>query len=231
MPRRARIILPEIPVHVIQRGNNRQSCFYSSQDYRLFLSWLRKYAMLSECRVHAYVLMTNHVHMLLTPTNADSVGILMKRLGQRYVQYINRTYKRTGTLWESRYRSCLVLEDAYLMACYRYIELNPVRAGIVENPARYQWSSYRHNGLGETSDLLSPHQLYLDLGRNDSERRARYFNLFADELRAELIEEFRHATANNSALGSERFRRDVERVSGRRLTRKRSARPALPRIK
>jgi len=228
MPRRARIILPEIPVHVIQRGNNRQNCFYRSQDYRLFLSWLRKYAALSECRVHAYVLMTNHVHMLLTPSNADSVGFLMKRLGQRYVQYINRTYKRTGTLWESRYRSCLVQQDTYLMACYRYIELNPVRAGIVQNPSRYQWSSYRHNGLGKTSELLSPHQLYLDLGRTDSERRAGYLSLFADELRAELLDEFRQATASNSALGGERFRRDIERASGRRLTREKSGRPPLP---
>lgn len=231
MPRRARIILPEIPVHVIQRGNNRQNCFYSSQDYRLFLRWLREYAAVSECRVHAYALMTNHVHMLLTPSNADGLGFLMKRLGQRYVQYINRTYERTGTLWDSRYRSCLVQQDTYLMTCYRYIELNPVRAGIVENPSRYPWSSYRHNGLGETNDLLSPHQLYLDLGRTDSERRASYLNLFADELRAELVKEFRQATTSNSALGGKQFRRDIERASGRRLTREKSGRPARPKKK
>lgn len=181
MPRRARIILPEIPVHVIQRGNNRQNCFYSSQDYRLFLSWLRDYAALSECRVHAYVLMTNHVHMLLTPSNVDSVGLLMKRLGQQYVQYVNRAYKRSGTLWEGRYRSCLVQDDTYLLACYRYIELNPVRAGLIRDPSQYQWSSYRRNGLGETSDLLSPHQLYLDLGRTDSERRKNYLSLFSEQ--------------------------------------------------
>lgn len=179
MPRCARVILPDVPVHVIQRGNNRQDCFYSTRDYRLFLRWLRDYAALSECRVHAYVLMTNHVHILLTPANADSVGLLMKRLGQQYVQYFNRAHARSGTLWEGRYRSSLVQEDAYLLACYRYIELNPVRAGIVRHPSQYQWSSYRHNGLGETSDLLLPHQNYLDLGRTESERRENYRSLFS----------------------------------------------------
>ena len=227
MPRRARIIIPEIPVHIIQRGNNRQNCFYKSRDYRLYLNWLRNYAALSECRVHAYVLMMNHVHMLLTPSHADSIGFLMKRLGQRYVQYINRTYERTGTLWEGRYRSCLVQQDVYLMACYRYIELNPVRAGIVQDPSQYQWSSYRRNGLGETNDLISPHQLYLDLGRTDSEQRASYLSLFVDELRDEYVEEFRRATTSNCALGHENFRRDVEGASGRRLTRETSGRPAL----
>ena len=107
----------------------------------------------------------------------------MKRLGQRYVQYINRNYERSGTLWEGRFRSCLVQQDAYLMACYRYIELNPVRAGLVQHPSQYPWSSYRSNGLGEASDLLSPHELYLDLGRTDSERRANYLKLFGDRPR------------------------------------------------
>jgi len=179
MPRCARVILPDIPVHVIQRGNNRQDCFYSFRDYRLFLTWLHDYAALSGCRVHAYVLMTNHFHMLLTPSKADSAGLLMKRLGQHYVQYFNRSYKRSGTLWEGRYRSSLVLEDDYLLACYRYIELNPVRAGIVQHPSQYQWSSYRHNGLGENSDLISPHQNYLDLGRTEFERRKNYRTLFS----------------------------------------------------
>ena len=184
MPRTARIVLPGIPLHVIQRGNNRQDCFYSRQDYRLFLRWLQECAALFEYRIHAFVLMTNHVHILLTPTHADGVGYLMKRLGQRYVQYINRNYERSGTLWEGRFRSCLVQQDTYLMACYRYIELNPVRAGLVQHPSQYQWSSYRSNALGEASDLLSPHELYLDLGRADSERRANYLELFSEELPA-----------------------------------------------
>nr|WP_245531964.1 transposase [Desulfobacter postgatei] len=122
-----------------------------------YLQWLKEYALASGCLIHAYVLMTNHVHLLLTPKSSGSAGDLLKRLGQRYVQYINRTYRRTVTLWEGRYRSCLVQEEKYLLTCQRYIELNPVRAGIVEHPGEFRWSSYRHNGLGEMSDLITPH--------------------------------------------------------------------------
>ena len=135
MPRRPRVVLPNVPLHLIQRGNNRQACFYADDDYRFYLEWLETYAREAGCAVHAYVLMTNHVHLLLTSSTAGGAGAMMKRLGQRYVQYVNRTYRRSGTLWEGRYRSSLVLEDDYLLACYRYIELNPVRAGIVEHPA------------------------------------------------------------------------------------------------
>ena len=116
MPRRARVLLPRVPIHVIQRGNNRQACFFADDDYRFYLEWLQEYASKESCRVHAYVLMTNHVHLLLTSENAGGPGRLMKRLGQRYVQYINRTYRRSGTLWEGRFRSCLTQEEAYVLA-------------------------------------------------------------------------------------------------------------------
>ena len=135
-------------LYVIQRGNNRQACFYADQDYQFFLEWLGKYAKETGCAIHAYVLMTNHVHLLVTPKQAESAGQLMKRLGQRYVQYVNRTYRRSGTLWEGRFRSCLTQDDEYLLRCYRYIELNPVRAGMVSHPAEYPWSSYQVNGQG-----------------------------------------------------------------------------------
>jgi len=149
MPRRARITLPEVAHHLIQRGNNRQACFYANQDYELFLKWLQEYATEADCPVHAYVLMTNHVHLLLTPMTSNGVGYLMKRLGQRYVQYINRTYLRSGSLWEGRFRSCLVQGARYALTCYRYIELNPVRASMVQHPAEYRWSSYRANRQSE----------------------------------------------------------------------------------
>jgi putative transposase len=143
MPRRARIQLPGVPVHLIQRGNNRSACFYADEDYRFYLDHLTEQATKHRCAIHAWCLMTNHVHLLVTPRHADSLSRLMKALGQRYVQYINRTYRRSGTLWEGRFRSCLLQEEAYVLACYRYIELNPVRACLVAHPAEYRWSSYR----------------------------------------------------------------------------------------
>ena len=151
MPGRPRIVLPGTPLHLIQRGNNRQACFYTEEDYLLYLDWLKEFAEKCECSVHAYVLMTNHVHLSITPYNKDSAGVMMKRLGQRYLQYINRTYRRSGTLWEGRFRSCFTQEENYILACYRYIELNPVRASIVEHPAEYRWSSFRANAQREAS--------------------------------------------------------------------------------
>lgn len=146
MPRRPRLALPGIPLHLIQRGNNRQACFFAEDDYRIYLDWLTEYASKSGCRVHAYVLMTNHVHLLVSADSTTAPGALMKALGQRYVQYVNRTYLRSGTLWEGRYRSCPVDQEAYLLACQRYIELNPVRAAMVRHPADYPWSSYENRG-------------------------------------------------------------------------------------
>src|SRR5215467_13960820 len=141
MPRRARIMLAEVPVHIIQRGHNRDICFFSDRDYKRYLDDLRELAPQFGCAVHAYCLMTNHVHLLLTPQTTDGCGLLMKRLGQCYVQYVNRSYGRSGTLWEGRFRSALVQSERYLLACSRYIELNPVRAAIVRHPSHYRWSS------------------------------------------------------------------------------------------
>jgi putative transposase len=151
MPRRARLSLPGIPWHIIQRGNNRAACFHAEEDYRLYLDYLKEFSAKFDCAVHAYVLMTNHVHLLLTPEHIDSAALLMKHLGQRYVQYVNRTYKRSGTLWEGRFRSCLTQSEQYVLACHRYIELNPVRAGMVKKPQDYPWSSYSANALGDES--------------------------------------------------------------------------------
>ena len=210
MPRRSRIIVPNIPLHVIQRGNNRQACFYASEDYQFYLEWLQEYAGSTGCLVHAYVLMTNHVHLLLTPEKSESAGNLMKRLGQRYVQYINRTYKRSGTLWEGRFRSSIIQQDEYLLKCQRYIELNPVRAGIVKHPGEYRWSSYLVNGQGKSDDLLSPHSLYQALGRTASERQNAYRELFRYELEPGEIDEIRKATNGNFALGNSRFKQEIE---------------------
>lgn len=134
MPRRARLLLPSVPLHLIQRGNNRSACFYAEEDYLFYLDNLKLQAEQHGCAVHAWCLMTNHVHLLVSPSKPESASLMMKGLGQRFVQYINRTYDRSGTLWEGRFRSCLLQEEDYVLACYRYIEMNPVRAGMVEHP-------------------------------------------------------------------------------------------------
>lgn len=225
VPRRARLTLPHVPLHIIQRGNNRQACFYADDDYHSYLGWLRKYADKTGCRVHAYVLMTNHVHLLVSTERPDASGALMKALGQRYVQYVNRTYSRSGTLWEGRFRSCLIQEETYLLACQRYIELNPVRANIVAHPAEYRWSSYRANAQGQADELLQPHSLYEALGRDAASREAAYRELFRDELEPGLVDEIRRATNGNYALGSERFTMQVAVALGRRAVPGKSGRP------
>ena len=212
-------------MHIIQRGNNRDACFFADDDYRFYLEWLRRYSIESGCAIHAYVLMTNHVHLLLTPAESDSAGDLMKRLGQRYVQYINRTYRRSGTLWEGRYKSCLTQEEDYLLGCHRYIELNPVRAGMTEHPAEYRWSSYPANAQTDINPLLTAHPLYLALAPNPESRCEKYRELFRAELDPGLVDEIRLATNGNYALGSTRFQAQVERALGRRATRGTSGRP------
>jgi len=225
MPRRPRIVLPGVHYHLIQRGNNRQACFYADDDYSFYLEWLRTYVRDAGCAVHAYVLMTNHVHLLLTPSTAGGAGALMKRLGQRYVQYVNRTYRRCGTLWEGRFRSCLTREESYVLDCYRYIELNPVRAGIVEHPGEYRWSSYRANAQGEESEVLAPHESYRALGTDEQVRQTAYRELFRYQLDPGLVDEIRKATNGNYALGSSRFQEEVAKALGRRVVRGRSGRP------
>lgn len=225
MPRRPRIVMPNIPLHIIQRGNNKQACFFSDDDYLSYLQWLGEYAQISGCQIHSYVLMTNHVHLLLTPQKHYSAGDLLKRLGQRYVQYINRNYKRTGTLWEGRFRSCLIQEENYLLTCQLYIELNPVRAGIVKHPGEFRWSSYHHNGQGEKSDLITPHMLYHGLGNTEEEKQSIYRELFRSNLEPGEIDQIRKATNGNFALGAKRFQDEVSAMLGRRVFPGKAGRP------
>ncbi len=152
----------------------------------------------------------------------------MKRLGQRYVQYINRTYKRSGTLWEGRFRSCIIQQQQYLFFCQRYIEMNPVRAGIVKHPDEYRWSSYQVNGQGKKSSLIRPHSLYRKLGRTDAERQMAYKELFRNELESEEIDKIRKATNENFALGNDRFTKEISEMLGRRVT---PGKPGRPRKK
>jgi len=224
MPRRARIALPGIPWHIIQRGNNRSACFYADEDYQLYLFHLKELAEKFGCVVHAYVLMTNHVHLLLTPEKENSAALLMKNLGQRYVQTINRTYRRSGTLWEGRFRSCLTQTEDYVLACYRYIELNPVRANMVNHPREYPWSSYRCNAEGKASDLIVAHDQYMQLDREEGKRREAYRGLFKAHV-DDIDNQIRTATNGNYVLGNQRFQEQIAHALGRRVTKGKAGRP------
>jgi putative transposase len=216
MPRLPRYVLPGVPQHIIQRGNNRQAIFACEEDYRVYLDWLKRAAEQYGLRIHAYVLMTNHVHLLATPGAEDSIGKTLQSLGRRYVQYFNHRYSRTGTLWESRYRATVIDSDSYLLACSRYIELNPVRAAMVREPGEYPWSSYRCNAMGQKDGLVSEHDLYRGLGRVAEQRQEAYRALFQDAVARELLTAIRDATNKGWALGNERFRVQVEAMTARR---------------
>jgi putative transposase len=203
MPRPARICVPGIPLHIVQRGHNRQKCFRKRSDYLRYLGFLAESAKQYEAQVHAYVLMTNHVHLLVTPCQDYSASRMMQHLGRRYVQAFNRVYERTGTLWEGRFRSFPVSTEGYLFACYRYIELNPVRAGITESPDEYPWSSYRTNALGAPNAVVQPREEWLDLGQTATERCEHYQQLFNTALDEGMIAEIRASIRSGSEPGSD----------------------------
>jgi putative transposase len=221
MPRRSRVHLDGVPLHIVQRGHNREPCFFAEEDYSCYLHWLGVALKQAGCALHAYALMTNHVHLLLTPRRAAAVPRLVIALGRRYVQYINRSYRRTGTLWDSRYKSSAIQAETYLLACQRYIELNPVRAAMVDDPAHYRWTSYRANALGQASEGLTPHPLYLALGPDADERQAAYRALFRAQLDAAAIDDLRLALNQNQPVGNARFLARIARAMGER----REARP------
>jgi putative transposase len=225
MARHARIVIAGYPLHVIVRGIDRGAIFFCEQDQHTFLELLGVVAAAEKVSVHAYVLMTNHVHLLVTPLTEQGAGRLMKGLGFRYVQSVNRAYGRTGTLFEGRFRSCLIDSERYLLACQRYIELNPVRAGLVGDPGAYRWSSYRAHALGAPDRVLTPHALYLGLARSDEARRAAYRELFAEAIAGDTLTEIRTATNGGFALGGERFQREIAAMLGRRTWRGRPGRP------
>lgn len=227
MPRRQRIHLDGIPLHIVQRGHNREPCFFAEEDYYSYLHWLGEAMKEAQCDLHAYVLMTNHVHLLLTPKKADLVPRLIIALGRRYVQYVNRSYRRTGTLWDSRYKSSLIHAETYLLACQRYIELNPVRAAMVEDPAYYRWSSYRANALGQADARITQHAVYRALGQGDNTRQAAYRALFRPQLDRAAIDDIRLALNQNQPLGSERFYAKIEKMTGFRREPKPRGRPRL----
>ena len=226
MPRPPRICIPGFPHHVVQRGNNRNASFYHQGDYEKYLSLLAEAAQKHGSAVHAYVLMTNHVHLLITPSSSDGLSLTMQALGRRFVSYINKSHERTGTLWEGRFKCSVIDSEHYCLACHRYIDLNPLRAGMVENPTDYPWSSCRHNALGHSNSLLSPHASYLQLGATKNTRAALYHTLMGNVLNESSMREIRHGITKGLPVGSDRFRTDIEKHLGRRLSKRKVGRPA-----
>lgn len=210
MARLPRLDLPGIPQHIVQRGNNRLPCFLDSDDRQRYLQLLRKALLATGCQLHAYVLMDNHVHLLATPTAAGAVARMMQAVGRNYVALFNTRHGRTGTLWEGRYKACLVDTGSYVLACYRYIELNPVRARMVEAPERFPWSSYNCNAMGHTDALLTPHPCYQGLGQTAALRVEAYRAIVRESLPDATVEEIRLHLQQQRALGRDAFRSMVE---------------------
>jgi putative transposase len=219
MPRPPRFVLPGHTLHIIQRGNNRSACFIDDLDRACYLCALRHTSANARCTIHAYVLMTNHVHLLVTAGEAWSPARMMQALGRRYVQHFNERHGRTGTLWEGRYRSSLIDSERYFLQCSQYIETNPARAGLVIRPGDYRWSSFRSNAYGQADALVRRHAVYSALGRSESHRRAAYRALFETALELSLVNAIRRATDKGIVLGFDDSRPKLERALGRPLSR------------
>lgn len=218
MPRLHRTIIPGVPMHVIQRGNNRTPLFLNGEDFALGRLILEEASKKFACAVHAYVLMGNHMHLLMTPADKLGPARMMQSIGIRYVRYFNHRYERTGTLWEGRYRAAHIQTSQHFLNCCRYIELNPIRANLVANPSDYPWSSFRHNALGRPDPIVTPHSLVQSMGQHPAERAAAYQSLFDYSLDPDACELIRSATNAGIAVGDENFQRKLERSTRRRMT-------------
>jgi len=211
--------VPDLPVHIVHRAINRQFCFSRDGDYLVYLALLQTASRKFGCQVHAYCLMSNHVHILATPGNPEACGAMMHGVAQRYAHYFNKRAARTGPLWEGRFRSCIVESCRYLLACYRYIELNPVRAGMVSSPEAYAWSSAAANSRIRGDALLTPHNEYQALA--DTE----YRQLLSSGMEPDLLKEIREATNTGFPLASGSFKARLAGSVGRRLIARRAGRP------
>lgn len=225
MARLKRVAPVGVAQHVIQRGNNRQVCFTDKQDMAAYLSWLQRFSDQFEVEIHAWVLMTNHVHLLCTPRKEMAVSKMMQSLGRMYVRYFNHKFGRTGTLWEGRFKACLVERENYLLEVYRYIELNPIRAGMVNDPSEYSWSSYCCNALGKETKLRSPHDVYMRLGTTTEDRLTAYRNLFEVHVSQELVNELRKCTNSGVAFAGQRFVKEIENLQVGRVSARVAGRP------
>jgi putative transposase len=228
MARLPRLTVPGYPHHIIQRGNNRQAIFSATTDYEVLLSMLEEHATQAGVALHAYVLMSNHFHLLATPQTDRSIPQMMQSVGRRYVRYFNQRQARTGTLWEGRYKSTLIQAERHLLACMAYIDLNPVRAGLVGDPADYPWSSHGHY-VGRRSDrLVTPHPIYWELGNTPFSRDAAYAELVQAGISAQQQAALTDSALRGWALGEADYVADLQRRTARRVTKARAGRPPVP---
>lgn len=225
MPRKPRFFLPDIPAHIVQRGHSREPVFFEDSDYRAYLHWLAEAASRYECAIHAYVLMTNHIHILATPANQQGIGQMMQYIGRHYVPYINYTYGASGSIWEGRYKASLIHDEQYLLTCMRYIELNPVRANMTKTPGQYRWSSHRANAQGKEDKLLTLHPLYLRLGKTNTSRQEAYRALFKAHLDEKDLKDIRAAWQTGTPLGNDHFKERIERKLKAKVGHSRRGRP------
>ena len=225
MPRKPRMYLPGYPYHIIQRGNNREATFFAEQDYLFYLACLEDAAKRYRVAIHAYVLMTNHVHFLATPSYKQSISLAMQSIGRRYVQYINKEYFRTGTLWEGRHKASIVDAENYLLTCSRYIEMNPVAANMVKHPAEYRWSSYRANAFGEKDELITQHEVYQRLGSCEASRYEGYATLFDTAIDPDDVRRIQSTASCSMPLGDSRFTQEIQRALKRKVGYEHRGRP------
>ncbi len=212
MARLPRIVVPNQPLHIMHRGNNRLEIFESDEDMWRIKDDIATSLEKSDCHLHAYVIMTNHLHLLITPTDKMQLTIFMQSMANRYVRYFNATRKRTGTMWEGRFKSCVVDTDSYLFTLYKYIEMNPIKANMLTNVSDYPWSSYPHNALGKTDTLISEHELYKNLSSNIQQRCKKYRAMFD---RLEITRQEQHiasATQRGEVFGNETFQQKIGKL-------------------
>lgn len=227
MPRKQRFYIPGVPAHVMQRGHNRNPIFFEEKDYLEYLKILKRVAEQYECLVHSYVLMTNHVHLLLTPLTDKSISQLFQALGRLYVSYVNKTYRRSGTLWEGRHKGNIIETQSYFMACMQYIELNPVRANMVNHPGDYLWSSYLANAQGQSNVILTPHNEYLSLAEDQAERLKKYRSLLASKMPLQILTDFSVGIQSGTPLGNQKFIDKIEKTLKRKVGYMKQGRPAF----
>ena len=225
MARLPRYSIVNQPQHIILKGLEGRRLYFEEQDYQYFHDCLDAAAYNYHLKLHAYVLMPDHVHILATPANTDSVSRTVQSIGRNYVQYYNESYASSGTLWESRYRATVIEAKTYLLACSQYIEMNPVRAGLVKKPQEYRWSSYAHNALARADEMFTDAPQYRRLGPNHKERARAYRARFKNPLSGELVEQLTASAMKGWALGDSKFIRKIEALSGRRASQLPRGRP------
>jgi len=228
MPRKPRFFLPDVPVHIVQRGHSREPVFFEDGDYQAYLGWMKEAAERYDCAIHAYVLMTNHIHILSTPNDKEGISRMMQYVGRRYVPYINLSYGTSGSIWEGRYKASLISDEQYLLICMRYIELNPVRANMMNSPGYYHWSSYRHNAQGKNERIVTEHPIYTDLGKTKTTRCENYKDLFKAHIDFDELKSIRAAWQTGTPLGNDHFREKIERKLKTKIGQARRGRPDGP---